>query len=233
MREIYAAEGSDWFWWYGPDFSTDCDGLFDELFRQHLKNVYALCGDMPPAVLDRPIIGNTIPPLYTRPRRLISPAIDGSPSPFYNWAGAGSYTAGSEQGAMFRDDRFIQTIRYGFDESQMYIRVDLRRWGQFRIALTFHQPAGVVILTPQLSPGLRGELTRTERGTERPIGTLATGEIVELSIPFKDLGIAAGSILQFQLKLFHNGIERECYPETAPIELTVPDAETRMAQWAI
>ena len=233
LREIYAAEGSDWFWWYGPDFSTDCDGLFDELFRQHLKNVYALCGDMPPAVLDRPIIGNAIPPLYTRPRRLISPVIDGSASPFYNWAGAGTYTAGSEQGAMFRDDRFIQTIRYGFDEAQMYIRIDLRRWGQFKLALTFHHPAGVMIITPALSQGLHANLTRTERGTELSVGVIAAGEIVELAIPFRDLGIAAGSILQFQLKLFHNGIERECYPESAPIEFTVPDAETRMAQWAV
>jgi len=56
---------------------------------------------------------------------------------------------------------------------------------------------------------------------------------VELAIPFHDLGCAPGSILQFQLKLFHDGIERECYPETAPIELTVPHADTRIAQWAI
>ena len=37
--EIYAAEGSDWFWWYGPDFTIDTDFLFDELFRLHLQNV--------------------------------------------------------------------------------------------------------------------------------------------------------------------------------------------------
>jgi alpha-amylase/alpha-mannosidase (GH57 family) len=42
LLEIYAAEGSDWFWWYGPDFSTENDALFDDLFRQHLKNVYTL-----------------------------------------------------------------------------------------------------------------------------------------------------------------------------------------------
>src|SRR6186997_2803951 len=57
LREIYAAEGSDWFWWYGPDFTTDCDVIFDDLFRQHLKNVYSLCGEMAPPELDRPIIG--------------------------------------------------------------------------------------------------------------------------------------------------------------------------------
>ena len=55
LREIYAAEGSDWFWWYGPDFSTENDALFDDLFRQHLKNVYAICGEPAPAALEAPI----------------------------------------------------------------------------------------------------------------------------------------------------------------------------------
>ena len=233
LREIYAAEGSDWFWWYGPDFSTDCDALFDELFRQHLKNVYALCGDMPPATLDRPIIGTSVPPLYTRPRRLLAPTIDGSASPFYNWCGAGSYTAGSEQGAMFRDDRFIESLHYGFDEERLSIRVDLRRWGQFKLALTFHQPQGLVVVTPALMHSHRGPLTLNERGTERAVGELATGQVVELTIPFADLGVEPGGIVQFQLKLFHNSIERECYPETAPIELAVPSAETRLAQWGV
>ena len=53
--EIYAAEGSDWFWWYGPDFQTENDKLFDDLFRIHLQNVYRLCGETPPQALFQPI----------------------------------------------------------------------------------------------------------------------------------------------------------------------------------
>ena len=53
--EIYAAEGSDWFWWYGPDFTIDTDLLFDELFRIHLQNVYRLLNVDPPAHLEVPI----------------------------------------------------------------------------------------------------------------------------------------------------------------------------------
>ena len=47
-EEIYIAEGSDWFWWYGDDHSSALDGLFDHLFRKHLRNVYALLGCDPP-----------------------------------------------------------------------------------------------------------------------------------------------------------------------------------------
>ena len=50
-RELYIAEGSDWFWWYGDDHSSALDALFDHLFRKHLRNVYALLGAEPPGLL--------------------------------------------------------------------------------------------------------------------------------------------------------------------------------------
>ena len=53
--EIYIAEGSDWFWWYGDDHSSALDGLFDHLFRKHLRNVYTLLGCDPPGSLFTPI----------------------------------------------------------------------------------------------------------------------------------------------------------------------------------
>ncbi|MBX2993086.1 MAG: hypothetical protein KF749_18190 [Bacteroidetes bacterium] len=38
---MYAAEGSDWFWWYGDDQSAPAgDKPFDDAFRIHLNNVY-------------------------------------------------------------------------------------------------------------------------------------------------------------------------------------------------
>lgn len=41
-ESMYAAEGSDWFWWYGKDQSAPAgDEPFDAAFRTHLENVYA------------------------------------------------------------------------------------------------------------------------------------------------------------------------------------------------
>jgi hypothetical protein len=38
---IYAAEGSDWFWWYGADQTAPAgEEPFDLAFRAHLKNTY-------------------------------------------------------------------------------------------------------------------------------------------------------------------------------------------------
>jgi len=39
-NEMYAAEGSDWFWWYGQDQNSGADAIFDKNFIIHLKNVY-------------------------------------------------------------------------------------------------------------------------------------------------------------------------------------------------
>jgi alpha-amylase/alpha-mannosidase (GH57 family) len=234
LREVYAAEGSDWFWWYGPDFTTECDVLFDDLFRQHLKNVYSICGEASPPELDRTILGAAPAILYMRPRRQITPRINGSVAPFFEWVGAGQYTAGSEQGAMFRDDRFLRTVRFASDTERLHLRFDLRRWGRFDIRIVFHQPSGILVQTPVVARGRRGTLTLIPReGEERETGEFAADEVVEVSIPFAALGVRAGSLVQFQVKVFEKGIERECYPENSPIELAVPGPETALAQWVV
>lgn len=40
-HHLFAAEGSDWFWWYGPEFDIPDAPAFDALFRGHLKAAMA------------------------------------------------------------------------------------------------------------------------------------------------------------------------------------------------
>jgi alpha-amylase/alpha-mannosidase (GH57 family) len=55
---LYAAEGSDWFWWFGDDFTLPAGGdwMFDWLFRERLKDVYRYLGVAPPEALEWPIV---------------------------------------------------------------------------------------------------------------------------------------------------------------------------------
>ena len=55
---LLIAEGSDWMWWFGNDFSSDSDAIFDALFRQHIGNIFQLAGLPEPEGLDRPIKKN-------------------------------------------------------------------------------------------------------------------------------------------------------------------------------
>jgi alpha-amylase/alpha-mannosidase (GH57 family) len=54
-EELLVAEGSDWMWWFGNDFSSDSDAIFDSLFRQHIGNIYELIGLPKPEGLEEPI----------------------------------------------------------------------------------------------------------------------------------------------------------------------------------
>ncbi|HEU68935.1 MAG TPA: hypothetical protein ENN53_06970 [Candidatus Acetothermia bacterium] len=50
---LLIAEGSDWFWWYGPRHSSPHEPVFDRLFRARLAQVYAEIG--------RPIPSDLVP----------------------------------------------------------------------------------------------------------------------------------------------------------------------------
>ena len=54
-EELLIAEGSDWMWWFGNDFSSDSDAIFDALFRQHIGNIFHLIGLTEPEGLSEPI----------------------------------------------------------------------------------------------------------------------------------------------------------------------------------
>ena len=55
-EELLIAEGSDWNWWYGPEHGSDNRPEFDQLYRDHLVNVYRALGLVPPEALSRSIL---------------------------------------------------------------------------------------------------------------------------------------------------------------------------------
>ncbi len=56
FEALYAAEGSDWFWWLGSDHAEANNAEFEALFRLHLSNAYRLAGLEPPPALAQPLI---------------------------------------------------------------------------------------------------------------------------------------------------------------------------------
>lgn len=54
-EQLLIAEGSDWMWWFGNDFSSDSDAIFDSLFRQHIGNIFQSIGLPEPEGLQNPI----------------------------------------------------------------------------------------------------------------------------------------------------------------------------------
>jgi alpha-amylase/alpha-mannosidase (GH57 family) len=239
LREIYAAEGSDWFWWYGPDFFTDNDALFDELFRLHLKNVYTLCGVESPPELDFRIT-RPAAPVFIAPRRQITPVIDGRQTSFFEWLGAGTYLPGSEQSAMYHSERLFKKLWFGCDQTRLYLRLDFENQaGQMPSALvltvaTANLEKPIIARTEVIHAPGKHPFAIVQRGGKRlRRSTLVMGEIVEWALHLADLEIAAGTSFGFQLQVQAGGIELERYPDQSSITMEAPTAESALAEWIV
>jgi hypothetical protein len=72
-QSLFAAEGSDWYWWFGSDQESRNDATFDELFRGHLRDVYEALDVQVPEVLDDFIVAHPIVWTFTHPLVSIRP----------------------------------------------------------------------------------------------------------------------------------------------------------------
>jgi alpha-amylase/alpha-mannosidase (GH57 family) len=69
---LYAAEGSDWFWWYGTDQESEHDDVFDELFRGHLCRLYRALGAETPLEVQVPWLKQSALWTAEAPRDVVS-----------------------------------------------------------------------------------------------------------------------------------------------------------------
>jgi alpha-amylase/alpha-mannosidase (GH57 family) len=218
LEEIYAAEGSDWFWWYGPDFSTENDALFDELFRRHLQNVYRICGDEPPEVLFRPISRMVTGVPYQQPRRRISPDLRGGLG-VLGWAGAGEYRAGLEQGAMYRGDRVLRRVLFGADREWFYVRME----GDF----------GRRGLGVEVTVEVRGERVvfgvGEDAGSRDSEGRWVWGKSVEFSAPLSV--VESDGEVRFFVRVLSGGVESDRACEQGMMVMKSLEVGGLQAEW--
>lgn len=132
FTQMYIAEGSDWFWWYGADQDSGDDASFDAQFRNTLKQVYATLGAEPPSVLDVPIIPAVAATADRPATGLLSPTIDGVVDEG-EWDAAGLYVASG--GVMAAATPAFADLAYGFDARNLYLKAALNP--------DFQLPAGV------------------------------------------------------------------------------------------
>ncbi len=114
FEKILFAEGSDWFWWYGSDQNSGNDDYFDAAFRELLGQMYDELGQERPTFLAVPIIPVQPVDVTTGQRNLITPSIDGQLDQA-EWRDAGRYEF---------EDGAIDTLHFGYDRSNLYLRVD-------------------------------------------------------------------------------------------------------------
>ncbi len=112
---MLAAEGSDWFWWYGADKDSGNDAAFDVGFRETLGQVYDSLGLERPIFLSVPIIQPTPVEPNGALQSTFTPTIDGEMTSRSEWMNAGTFH--------FGEGADPATLEFGFDKNDLYLRV--------------------------------------------------------------------------------------------------------------
>jgi alpha-amylase/alpha-mannosidase (GH57 family) len=245
--ELYAAEGSDWFWWYGDEFDTDFKLEFDRLFRTHLRNVWMHMGLMPPDRLGQPICARAAhleADAVRQPHALITVSVDGLVTDFFEWRGAGSIRTQPPLGAMWKADVIFTAIRFGWSHEHVYFRLDIGeispdRQARLHVNMTFRGSRQTSRLTfPLADSGLEQFKLFQSNGPDRwqEIGTyrsICRKKIVELGLPWKDLHLEPGEEVHLSILVTEQGLEVARYPHEQPAVLTMPGPDFEAALWRV
>jgi alpha-amylase/alpha-mannosidase (GH57 family) len=242
---LYAAEGSDWFWWFGFGHSSNQDAIFDRLFREHLCAIYqALDEPIPPELL-RPVDCHEASGDHT-PQNFIHPIVDGNGDD-QDWNQAGRIAVGGSRGTMHQSSP-VQRIWYGVDHLNFYLRLDFQTGQQpDEIHLCWYYPDrqahnSPVPLTqvPDVAPanyryrhhlGMKlatQSLWFQEAGEgntwrSRPSrARFAVESCLELAVPWDDLPVEPDWGIRLAVFVARQGVFSDVLPESGPIAFSVP-----------
>ncbi|HYL36883.1 MAG TPA: glycoside hydrolase family 57 protein [Bryobacteraceae bacterium] len=203
FEELMIAEGSDWCWWYGPEHQSENRAEFDELYRQHLTNVYRALQLPPPEELSRPILMMQAADVHEAPANPIHPVIDGNVTSYFEWMGAGRYHRDARSGAMHGRRPLVRELYYGADDENLYLRLDFDGAPEFK----------------------RIELRTGERNIsllDNPAVQFAQHKIFEARVPLGLLGISKKQPASFQIAFADGDQPLDAIPPDGWIDLLEP-----------
>ena len=242
-EELYIAEGSDWFWWYGDDHSSALDALFDHLFRKHLRNIYSLLGGDPPGNLFAPI-SHAVPhrSIHSQPTSFLQVTIDGRAT-YFEWINAAHYLCGNERGTMALVTKgLLHGVWFGFSVECLLIRVDTQGGpakeilaGADTLRVGFVEPADwdLVIKNPS-SERPKGLVQQRGRAIESDANIeVACGKILEISVPFASLGLKPDDAIKFYVEVLADDASLDRGPREGIFELVVPTADFERIMWQV
>jgi len=239
-RSLYAAEGSDWFWWYGDDHFSPHSDRFDQLFRQHLMNIYHLLELDPPRELLEPIKKKSPAGLVREPAAFINPEINGKVSDYFEWLAAGLYDLTRQGSAMHSSDRMLQSFYYGYNRASLFFRIDgiqdlsrlLRESDIFNLHLFYDREYR---LPMQLNCD-EGLLLVKENNLWSPTFGHCSWKIVktcEINVPLNVLKLAPKSKIFASISLVRDNEEIGRWPSDAPLMLYYAGPEIELENWLI
>ncbi|RNC70655.1 MAG: glycoside hydrolase [Desulfuromonadales bacterium] len=237
---LYAAEGSDWFWWYGDDHFSSHSDRFDRLFRKHLMNVYRLLGLDVPRELFEPIKKKSPAGLVREPAALIAPTVNGVVDDYFEWLAAGLFDLTRQSSAMHAAESFLQSFFYGFDRENLYVRLDSESsFASSLLAgdrLYLNLVAGGDYRLEIVPGGNQAELFKLSGKTWRKAGVCCRwgiGKVCEIQLPLSPFGLQPRVRLSVFVSLVRAGEEFGRWPADAPLSLFYAGPDIDADNWLI
>jgi alpha-amylase/alpha-mannosidase (GH57 family) len=239
-RSIYAAEGSDWFWWYGEEHASREDPEFDALFRAHIRHVFESVGAHVPHKTLEPIMAHrrTIA-IPLEPAAVIRPLLDGRVTTFYEWKLAGLYESYRDGIKGLATCRLINAIYFGFDHNNLFLRLDTSispQAGEFTdltLNLEFEDPVHRTISLRAAAPRTPGEIALEVKPADLAGRTVAVAlETVEICVPFAAIPAVAGNQVSMRVSVERKGQVVERRPIHDMLSLKVPTADFEAENWS-
>jgi alpha-amylase/alpha-mannosidase (GH57 family) len=234
---LAAAEGSDWFWWFGEDHYTADKAMFDSLFRANLQAALERAELPVPAWVSLPIIGTGgAGDVHHEPTALIRPVIDGRVTRYYEWAGAGLWRIGTGGTTMHRvSEPVASALHYGFDEESLYLRIDFAGeelpGDDAALVLEVVAPETRRLRIDGLSPGRRAIVHEDHRDAA-PAGHAVIDDVLEARVTFAALGLGADQPLELLLHLERAGERLESLPPGEVLRLRIPGSDWEGRHWS-
>jgi len=239
-RSLYAAEGSDWFWWYGDDHFSPHSDRFDRLFRQHLMNVYRMLGIDTPRELLEAIKKKSPAGLIREPAGFIDPEINGRISDYFEWLAAGLYDLTRQGSAMHSSDRMLQSFYYGYNKDHLFFRIDgiqeLSRMLREIDVLNLHLIYDREYRIPLQMRADEGLLQVRENSAWVPTSGHCRWKIAktcEVCIPLEAIKPAPKSKLFASVTLVRDNEEIGRWPSDAPLMIYYAGPEIESDNWLI
>ncbi|MCL4557828.1 MAG: glycoside hydrolase family 57 protein [Deltaproteobacteria bacterium] len=246
LRHLYAAEGSDWFWWYGDTFYTVNEEEFDRLFRKNLKKAIEIMKRPMLDFLHTPITALSEAQLGAQPRDFMTPVLDGVPTDYYEWE-SGAVCYHTSTAGRHNPEPFISRIYYGFDPDNLYVRLD-HNSGKIRSAKynvyfainIFDHGFEYRIVIPikhmlDDKPYYELHYSKDQMVFDfvKLSDSIAIKKIIELKIPFSDIGASPNMRLNMIISARDGDVELEKYPAKGIIGLVVPDRNYTKKMWSV
>ncbi len=242
-RHCYAAEGSDWFWWYGDDFASEQLAEFDALFRGHVVRAARLAGASPPPEALEPIkhVEATAASAEARPLRdptmLFTPTLDGRETTFFEWQGSGLYRPGQPRGSMYGGAQAFGLLRFGFDLDALHLRLDPAESSTRAAEVGNHLRVELVSRGRQVEVDFELRPDGVPRGGMVPgggqAGQAAYLDVLEVSLPFAALGLVPGDKVALAVHVLRSQVEVERLPRYGFVNITVPDRDFDGVNWRV